>query len=321
LHVRGIGYALAASAMFGLGAVLAKLLTGEIDITIISLLALVVGGLLLGGALALSGAPLVRVLRGLSPAEWFQLFLLACPGTALPLLVIVAGFTRTSALEGGLLLQLNGLAALFFAVLLLGERLRLAQGLGIALLLLGGALVVVSGARGGAGGGSSLGDLLILAGAAGLGFGFIPAKRLGARIDPLRLSALRLLVGAVTLAPILAVWLLVSAHAPLWQPSLTSLWALPVYIVTNFALGYLAQQAGLRMLKAWEVAAIGQTAPIFSTIFAVLLLRDSLTLLQGAGGLLAALGGLVVSLSAQATPPAALPDDVLARRQDRPAGG
>jgi drug/metabolite transporter (DMT)-like permease len=75
------------------------------------------------------------------------------------------------------------------------------------------------------------------------------------------------------------------------------LWALPLYIVTNFCLAYLSQQEGLRLLKAWEMAGIMQTVPLFSTLFAVLLLHDSMTLLQVGGGLLALVGGIVVSLS------------------------
>lgn len=304
MHLRGIGYGVVSAALFGLGAVLAKLVTAEIDIAIASFLVLLVGGLLLAGCLALTRRTPVSVLFTLKRADWLQIFLLACPGTALPLLVILAGFAHTTALEGGLLLQLNGLAALVFSVLLLGERVRSKQSVGILLLLLGGVLVVVAG-RGEAigAGGSLLGDGLLLLGTIGIGFGYIPAKRLAERVDPLTLSALRLLVSAGTLIPILAIWLLLAGHTLLWRPSLTSLWVVPTYIVGNFCLAYLTQQAGLRLLKAWEMAALAQTVPIFSTLFAVLLLHDQLTLLQGVGGALAVLGGLVVSLGAQAPSP------------------
>src|SRR5207245_2230109 len=141
----------------------------------------------------------------------------SCIGTALPLLFIVAGFTHSSALVGGFLLQLNGVTALIFALLLLGERIRLRQSLGILLLLLGSTLVVLKGSQGGA-----------------------------------------------------------------W---------------TSGGLGYLSQQAGFRLLKAWEMAAIMQTIPLFSTIFALLLLHDTITLIQAIGGFLAVLGGIIVSLS------------------------
>ncbi len=302
MRLRGLVYAFAASFMFGLGAVLAKFLSGVFATSIIAIVALSVSGLLLAGVAALTRAPFLTALRGLGWREWLDLLLLACPGTAIPLLVIVAGFSQTSALEGGLLLQLNGVAALLFAVILLGERIRWKQGLGVLLLLLGGTLVVVAGASGGSGG-SNLGNLLILVGSVGVGFGYIPAKRLVARIDPLSLSAWRLLFGAATIAPVTTFQLLTAARGLLWQPALANLAILGLYTVTNFALAYVAQQGGLRLLEAWQVAAIGQTVPLFSTFFAILLLHESLTLLQGAGGLLAIAGGIVVSLNNTAQKP------------------
>ncbi len=298
MHLRGTGYALTASLMFGFGVVLAKLLSGEIDAVLVAFLSLSIGGLLLTGFLLFTGNSLFYNLSVLNRADWINIFLLSCIGTALPLLLIVAGFTRTSALEGGFILQLNGMAALIFALLLLHERFRLRQGLGILLLLVGSTLVVLKGSQGGVDWKSGgLGNLLILAGAIGLGFGFIPAKRLSERIETLQLTALPLLLGAATILPIVAFQVLFESQSLLWQPSFTSLWALPVYILTSFCLGYLSQQAGFRLLKAWEMATIMQTVPLFSTIFAVLMLHDTITPLQAVGGFLAVLGGIIASLS------------------------
>jgi len=284
--------------MFGFGVVLAKLLSGEIDAVLVAFLSLSIGGLLLTGFLLFTGNSFFHNLYVLNRADWINIFLLSCIGTALPLLLIVAGFTRTSALEGGFILQLNGMAALIFALLLLHERFRLRQGLGILLLLVGSTLVVLKGSQGGVDWKSGgLGNLLILAGAIGLGFGFIPAKRLSERIETLQLTALRLLLGAATLLPIVVFQILFESQSLLWQPSFTSLWALPMYILTSFCLGYLSQQAGFRLLKAWEMATIMQTVPLFSTIFAVLMLHDIITPLQAVGGFLAVLGGIIASLS------------------------
>ena len=298
MHLRGTGYALTASLMFGFGVVLAKLLSGEIDAVLVAFLSLSIGGLLLTGFLLFTGNSFFHNLSVLNRADWINIFLLSCIGTALPLLLIVAGFTRTSALEGGFILQLNGMAALIFALLLLHERFHLRQGLGILLLLVGSTLVVLKGSQGGVDWKSGgLGNLLILAGAIGLGFGFIPAKRLSERIETLQLTALRLLLGAATLLPIVVFQILFESQSLLWQPSFTSLWALPMYILTSFCLGYLSQQAGFRLLKAWEMATIMQTVPLFSTIFAVLMLHDTITPLQAVGGFLAVLGGIIASLS------------------------
>jgi len=287
--------------MFGLGAVLANLVGKEIDASVVAFLNLAIGGLLLEGCLLFIGTPFFKTMSALKRADWTNLLLLACPGTALPLLLIVAGFARTSAIEGGFILQLNGIAALIFSLLLLGERIRLKQSIGILLLLLGSALVVFKGTQGVVWGSGGLGDLLILAGAIGMGFGLIPAKRLSHRKDTLLLTTLRLLLGACTLLPVVTFQLLVAVHSLLWQPSLTTLWVLPTYILSNFCLGFLAQQEGLRLLKAWEMGAIMQTIPLFSTVFALLLLHDTMTLVQVGGALLALLGGMVVSLSDQTT--------------------
>jgi len=252
MHLRGKVYAFTASLVFGLGVVLAKLLSGEIDAMLVAFLSLALGGLLLSGCLLVTGNSLFHNLSALKRGDWINIFLLSCIGTSLPLLFIVAGFTHSSALVGGFLLQLNGMAALIFALLLLGEQIRLRQSLGTLLLLLGSTLVVLKGSQGGAWTSGGLGDLLIVAGAIGLGFGFIPAKRLSERIETLQLTALRLLLGAATLLPAVAFQLLFESHSLLWQPSFTSLWAFPLYILTSFCLGYLSQQAGFRLLKSCE---------------------------------------------------------------------
>jgi drug/metabolite transporter (DMT)-like permease len=298
LRLRGIGYSLTGSLMFGLGVVLGRLSSREIDGTIIAFAAFFLGGLLIALGLALSGTSLFR-LPALTGSDWVQLLLLAGPGTTLPLLLIVSGLSRTGALEGGFIIQLNGVAALIFAFIFLGERIRWRQGIGIILLLAGSALVVWSGASGRASGNSGVGDALILAGALGIGFGYIPAKRLSSRFASLPLTALRLLLGAVIVLPILAFALLLgSSHKFLWDPSPATLWiALPTYILTNFCLAYLMQQEGLRLLMAWEVAAIMQTTPLFSAILAMLLLHNTMTTAQALGGLVAVVGGLIVSVS------------------------
>lgn len=309
MHIRGVSYGVVGALMFGLGAVLAQLVGQSMDAAIVSLFALAGGGLLLSACLALAGTPLIaasqasgRGLLAFERRDWIDLLLLSSVGTAFPLLLIVGGLQLTSALVGGFLLQLNGVAALLFAVLLLRERIRWKQAFGIALLLAGSVLVIFKSASGVAWSSGLLGDLLVFLGAVGLGFGFVPAKRLAARVETLPLTAYRLLIGAVMIVPVLIVHLLTAAHGLLWQPSLMFWGILALYIVTSFCLGYLAQQEGFRLLKAWEMGAMMQTVPLFSTVFALLLLHDSMTLLQVAGGLVAILGGLVVVLSGRARP-------------------
>jgi drug/metabolite transporter (DMT)-like permease len=307
MRLRGVGYALTSSCMFGLGAVLAKMASEEVAATLIACVALLGGGLLLTGLLALLGRPAFQGLARLRRGEWLDLLLLALLGTALPLWLMVAGLAQTSALVGGFLLQFVGVAALLFGVLLLGERLRPLQGLGMLLLLAGGVLVVLRSAQSLSWGGTLLGDLLVLAGATGLGFGFIPARRLGQRCAVLPLTTWRLLIGGLALLLLACIQMLAAGTALLWRPSPALLWVVPLYIVTNFCLAYVAQQEGLRLLKAWEVGALAQSVPLFSTCFSLLLLHESLTPLQTLGALLTVLGGLIIALSERLDPSFAAP--------------
>lgn len=297
MHIRGILYGMVSATMFGLGAVLAQLLGAGMDAAVAALFSLAGGGLLLSAWLVLTGTPLAATFSAFKRRDWIDLLLLAGIGTALPLLLIVWGLQLTNALVGGFLLQLNGVAALLFAVLLLRERIRWKQMLGIALLLGGSVLVIFKSASGVSWSSGLLGDLLVFLGAISLGFGFVPAKRLAARVETLPLTAYRLMIGAVMIVPVLIIHLLTAPRGLLWQPSLMLWGILALYITTNFCLGYLAQQEGFRLLKAWEMGAMMQTVPLFSTVFALLLLHDSMTLLQVIGGLIAILGGLVVVLS------------------------
>src|SRR6266699_3442035 len=99
MHLRGISYAFAASLLYGLGAVLAKLSVAEIDATMIALLNLAGGGLLLTALLAFTRTSLLRVLPALKRGDCLNLCLLACPGTPLPLLFPDATLFRTTPAE------------------------------------------------------------------------------------------------------------------------------------------------------------------------------------------------------------------------------
>ncbi|HEV2580129.1 MAG TPA: DMT family transporter, partial [Ktedonobacteraceae bacterium] len=191
----------------------------------------------------------------------------------------------------GVLLQAQGPAAVLFAALWLGERLTWLQIGGSALLLCGSVLVVVQGGPALTWQGAGIGVLFVLAGAIGYGFSLIPAKRLAAQADPLQVSALRLLLGAIFVLPFLFF------QSPLVVGTVSWLlgWLFGAYIVTNFCIGYITQQTGLRFLKAWEAAAIMQTVPLFTALFALVVLHETVTLLQLLGGVLVIVGGIIVA--------------------------
>jgi hypothetical protein len=90
MRLRGLGYSLAGSLMFGLGVILGQIVGKGIDVTIIAFAAFFLGGLLVAVGLSLTGTSLIR-LPALTRSDWVQLILLSGPGTTLPLLLIVSG--------------------------------------------------------------------------------------------------------------------------------------------------------------------------------------------------------------------------------------
>jgi drug/metabolite transporter (DMT)-like permease len=225
------------------------------------------------------------------------LLVLAVLGTALPLVLVIAGFSMTSAVVSGVLIQAQGPAAVLLAALMLRERPSLAQLVGIAIIILGGVLVVVRPDLSFQA--DALGVALVLAGAVGYGFALIPAKRLAGKVDALQVSALRFLIGVIFVIPLLFFQPTPMTGAVSWETA--AIFAF--YVLTSYCAGYILQQDGLRFLKAWEAAATLQTLPVFSALFAVLLLNETVAPLQIAGVLAVIIGGIIIARGSPAEEP------------------
>lgn len=290
---RGLLTTLMAACLFGLGAVLAKSLGESFDPFFVSWLALLGGGFCILAAQALRRKPL---LARLTRAGWVDLFLFASIGTALPLVCVIAGLPHTGAITGGFLLQLQAPAALLFALVLLKETVFWKQLAGIGLLLAGSLLVILRDVHGSFPLRADPGEPLVLIAAVGIGFSYIPGKRLTQYGDALQINLLRLFVGSILLLPFLP-FLVLHGNGMVAPLSWSIIAALVVYIVANFVLGYVLLQSGLALLPAWAASAILQTMPLFTTVFALLLLHESLTFLQVIGGGFILAGGFLIIAS------------------------
>ncbi|MGZ3630692.1 MAG: DMT family transporter [Ktedonobacteraceae bacterium] len=287
MRMRGFLSILTTACMFGLGAVLAKLLGEAFTPFFVSWLAL------LGGALCIFACQVLRrkpLLPHLTRASRVDLLLFASIGTALPLVCVIVGLLQTSAITGSFLLQLQAPAALIFALFFLKEKITWKQVAGIALLLVGSVLVILRDLHGPFEITGGLGDVFVLIAAVGIGFAYIPGKRLTGHGDAFQINLLRLFVASCFLLPFLAL----QANGLTVPFSWSVIGVLVIYIVANFGIGYMLLQVGLSLLQAWEASAITLTLPLFATIFAVLLLHESLTLLQIVGGCTILAGGFVV---------------------------
>jgi len=287
VRLRGFLFTLMTSCLFGLGAVLAKPIGEAFNPFFVSWLAL------FGGGLCISACQVLRrkaLLPRLTRTGWSDMLLFASIGTALPLVCVIVGLPQTGAITGSFLLQLQAPAALLFALFFLKEKIAWNQLTGIALMLVGSMLVILRNPHGPLQIKGDLGDLFVLIAAVGIGFSYIPGKRLTEHGDALQINLLRLFAGSFLLLPFLAF----QANVLLAPFSWSLIGVVVIYIVANFGIGYILLQAGLRLLQAWEASAILQTLPLFSTVFALLLLHESLMLLQIIGGCIILAGGFLV---------------------------
>src|SRR5215469_4691656 len=200
MRLRGFLFLLTTACMFGLGAVLAKLLGEAFTPFFVSWLALLGGGLCISACQVLRRKPL---LPRLTRASWVDVLLFASIGTALPLVCVIVGLPQTSAITGSFLLQLQAPAALIFAMILLKEKMTWKQLAGIALLLVGSVLVILRDLNGPIEIKGNLGDVFVLIAAVGIGFAYIPGKRLTEQGDALQINLLRLFTGSLFLLPLL----------------------------------------------------------------------------------------------------------------------
>jgi drug/metabolite transporter (DMT)-like permease len=215
------------------------------------------------------------------------------------------GLTRTSAVSAGLLASTDTLIALVLAVAVLRERLRAWGWVSLAAGTAGTALVSLSSGGGQA---TASGDLFVLAGSAVGASYFLLARRLPPGDATLSGTACQLLAGcAVALTYALFSWPTQGSALPSAAPGLI-LAAIAAGIIGTAVPFYLLNRA-LESTPASTSALILNLIPVFAVVTAVVLLRESLTLLMVLGGGLILTGLMVLARG-----------EVVRHEDDEPAG-
>jgi drug/metabolite transporter (DMT)-like permease len=249
--------------------------------------ALSIAGLLYAGAtLALLVVRSVRGTRAETPIarqDWRALAALTLLGGVVGPVALVLGLARLPATASSLLLNLEAIFTLVIAVLIGREHLGFRGGVS-ALLTIAGAVVLTDGSLSGA---NATGAALI--GLATLAWGIDNniSQRLSLR-DPIQVATCK--AAGASLPMLLLAWLLGHPFPPL---------ALSLALLGIGALGYgisiWLDLLALRDLGAAREAVLFSTAPFVGALFAVAVLRESLSLpLLSAAGLMGA--GVVLLL-------------------------
>ncbi|WP_029004637.1 DMT family transporter [Azorhizobium doebereinerae] len=276
MHRTGIALALFSAVLFGASTPLAKLLLGAIDPWMLA------GLLYLGAGLGLAGVHLGRTALRLPPREaplkaadlpWLGLVILA--GGVLGPLLLMFGLARSDAASAALLLNLEGLATMAIAWLVLRENVDRRLLAGAAAILAGAAVLSWQG-------GAALGWGAPLIAGACLCWGIDNnLTRKLSSADPVEIAMLKgLVAGAVNLSLALA------AGVPL--PPVGGIAAAAVVGFLGYGVSLALFVLGLRHLGAARTGAYFSLAPFVGAVLAVALLGEPLTVrLVIAGGLMA----------------------------------
>lgn len=191
-------------------------------------------------------------------------------------ILIIWGFTLTTAVKSILLLRLEPLFVLLWSVVLLKERPSLTK-FGLMILLVVGTLFVVSpddkiSAL-------NLGDVLIVASLLVLSYGYVPTLRVVQKANPEGLNVLTSLIGGVVLSAIS-----IAMYGTAAFPQTVSQWGgIIAYTLTFFVFGCTLYFYAFKSVKPWVISSLLSLEVIYGLLLALVLAHESISVPQIVG--------------------------------------
>lgn len=237
-------------------------------------------------------------LRALQPRQWAGLACAAAVGVLGYSVFFLLALQSVPAGKAAMVVALNPVLTLLFAVLLFRERVNALMGLGVALAV-GGALHALSGGAWGslwtgASGTSGMGELLLL-GCAGCWVAYtLLGRSVLTRVDALTTTTVTACIGAVLLLCASAVLEGREAWARLPAAPAAAWYSLAALALGATTLAYAWYLNGVKVLGAGAAAAYLSLVPLFGMLFSSLWLGEPLTASLLAGGAMAIAGMLLM---------------------------
>lgn len=244
--------------------------------------------------------PLLRGLR-IERRDWPKMMAMGLFGGAAGPLLVFYGLQEASAADTGLLLTFEMVATAALAVLVLRERLRGIDLVGLSCLLLAAVAVAVAAAGGADTETTPLGALLVLASALAWGIDNTVSTRLVGSYKPHQLICVKGFIGGAASATALA---FVAAPVPDGQ----ALLALAAIGVVSVAISSILFYHALRLVGAARTSAMNiSTTALIGAAGGALLLGERLGWLHGAALALVMAGAFLLSRPSAKPAPIGLP--------------
>ena len=264
-------------AVWGANLAVVKLLLETMEPLLVSVLRMVVAAVAVAAVVAWRRMPW----PALSHRQWAALAGCAFLMVYLNQIFFTQGVARTAAANAALIISLNPLVSSLLAAALLGDRLTPQRMAGVAVGF-GGVAVVVLNRPGMALGSGGLGDLLVFGSVATWVLGGVMVQRLARGLDPLFISAVLNVIGAL----LLLLHVLVRPSALAYLPERIGLHTVLLLVISGLlatALGGIVWNRALMVLGVARTALYSYWVPIFGVLLAVLLLGEPLTVWHGVG--------------------------------------
>lgn len=207
--------------------------------------------------------------------DLFRFILLGFFGVAVNQLLFFQGLSRTSNINAALIMTSNPVMVMFFAGLIIGERITLLRVSGIICGIIGaGSLIYMSKTHGI---GSFSGDLMIFVNAASYAIFLVMVKPMMLKYNAWVVLSWTFLFGAIIVIP----FGFTDVASIDWQAFLPVHWAALVFVIffTTF-LAYLLNTIGLKELSPAVVSYYIYLQPIFATLISLTLNNEPLQWIQ-----------------------------------------
>ncbi|MBZ9572089.1 DMT family transporter [Patescibacteria group bacterium] len=225
-------------------------------------------------------------LKNISKRNWIKIFILGALATFTGRILMFVGQSFTTAINAGFLLKLTGLTTIPFAYFLLREKIEKKDYIAFLIMLIGTFLLVT----GGRFDIPNIGDLLLILLVIIFGFTNTLAKQVMREVSPNSVSSLRLFFGNLLLFGFITPFLGKATFTPLT----TNLALVFVGAILGFIYLFTFYR-GIKLAGASTATIFFLLSAVFTTVFAYILLGESIGLVKGLGAVLMLIGAFFLA--------------------------
>lgn len=220
--------------------------------------------------------------------DYLLIFVTAVSGSVVAPLVYLNGLNNITAVNASLLMNVEVLFTIAFGILLLKERFRKKELIGVFFIVLGTVLLAINGSSVGISVSEGLGSILIVVSTFFWSLDTILSKFLSFKRDLLMISAIKCSVGGLILLT-LSLMFHKSFSLPLDH-------VLYLIFVGVFIIGFTVVMIlySIRRIGSARTGSIFPFSSLFGAIFAFLILKEPLTIMQLLYGILMIIGVFII---------------------------